>query len=675
MHFGKVGTYEENYCINCSNNYYQNISDNNLTEGFNCYNLSDPRINNYFLDEDNKYNLCNETCKTCNDSGHCLTCNENFYFKALDIKISEGLCFPEIKEKFYLDINADIDYKGSINKIVYKECYNSCLTCKEEGNYTNNNCIECDKGFTKYPFSEHQCLNKTEDCLNVDKYWELKNNNIECIKECNNYIILDDGKNKGQCVENCQDFNNPFLTTTMYFNLRNCNNLNYCIPLELCIKGQKSGQFTIDYESYTCNTTTLCNISIFDQNVSSIIINQSEQIDSILTDVEINLPKQRSKIWRILEINETYLNNINYEQNLVRIYKEMHERLSFKENEGFGIYLILTSNFVNFNITIYPVNVEDFVYDNIIDQSNLSFIYFKESLKSFESNEDDSEYILVFLLERICNNSAINELNYFFIQFNDDNYKHEKLDITDNINIDKEINIYYALKNYINNDTDISKRKIEQLVNNIKEMHKTLPEIDLSNINDPFYNDIYYIYTTEYDTDITLKDRIKEFYINESLCESNCFLDKIIDIETKVIKSLCRCSIKYNYTFNENPSKIDTCSIVSSYNIESFLCIKEVFKSQNISKNPIFWVLLIIMIFFIAMIFSYIVYANNIFKRMFNFGNENLSTNTQINNNKNLISNSNSLIKIIENNKESEKEKEKENTKTNEMILSKENKV
>ena len=60
---------------------------------------------------------------------------------------------------------------------------------------------------------------------------------------------------------------------------------------------------------------------------------------------------------------------------------------------------------------------------------------------------------------------------------------------------------------------------------------------------------------------------------------------------------------------------------------------------------------------------------------MFNFGNENLSTNTQINNNKNLISNSNSLIKIIENNKESEKEKEKENTKTNEMILSKENKV
>ena len=30
----------------------------------------------------------------------------------------------------------------------------------------------------------------------------------------------------------------------------------------------------------------------------------------------------------------------------------MHERLSFKENEGFGIYLILTSNFVNFNINI-----------------------------------------------------------------------------------------------------------------------------------------------------------------------------------------------------------------------------------------------------------------------------------------------------------------------------------
>jgi hypothetical protein len=52
----------------------------------------------------------------------------------------------------------------------------------------------------------------------------------------------------------------------------------------------------------------------------------------------------------------------------------MHERLSFKENEGYGIYLILTINFINFNITIYPINIEEFVYDNIIDQSNLSFI-------------------------------------------------------------------------------------------------------------------------------------------------------------------------------------------------------------------------------------------------------------------------------------------------------------
>ena len=671
--FGKVGTFNENFCINCSNNFYQNISDNNSTEGFNCYNLSDPRINNYFLDKDNKYNLCNETCKTCNDSGHCLSCSDNFYFKTLDNKILEGLCFPEIKEKFYLDINADIDYKGSINKIVYKECYNSCLTCKEEGNYTNNNCIECDKGFTKYPFSEHQCLNKTEDCLNVNKYWELKNNNIECIQECNNYIILDEGKNKGQCVENCQNFNNPFLTSTLYFNLRNCNNLNYCIPLELCIKGQKLGQFTIDYESYTCNTTSFCNISIFDQNASSIISNQSEKFDS--SDIiEIKLPKQRSKIWRILEINETYLSNINYEQNLIRIYKEMHERLSFKENEGYGIYLILTINFINFNITIYPINIEEFVYDNIIDQSNLSFIYFKESLISFVSNEGDTEYILVFLLERICNNSAINELNYFFIKFNDDNYKHEKFDVIDDLDNDKKLNVYYALKNYVNNNNSgNNKRKTEYLVDNIKEMHKKHPEIDLSNINDSFFNDICFIYTTEYDTDITLNDRREEFYVNESLCESNCFLDKIVDKETKIVKSLCKCEIKYNYTFNENPSKKDEPTIISSHNIDSFLCIREVFKSQNISKNPIFWLLLIIMIFFILMIFSYIVYANKIFKRMFNFGKENLSTNSEINNNKN--SNTNSMIKMIENNKEPEKDKEKENSKTNEIILSKENKI
>ena len=68
------------------------------------------------------------------------------------------------------------------------------------------------------------------------------------------------------------------------------------------------------------------------------------------------------------------------------------------------------------------MNIENFVYERII-QNNLSFIFFKEDKDKYEVYD---EYILIFLFERICNNSSINELNYFFVNFNDYKYTYEK---------------------------------------------------------------------------------------------------------------------------------------------------------------------------------------------------------------------------------------------------------
>ena len=671
---GQIGSFEENLCLNCTLGFYQNNSEFSTTFGFNCFNKNDSRVINYYVDSDNKLSLCNETCKTCNDSGHCVSCNENYYFKASKNDILEGLCFPEIKNNFYFDFNAYIEYKGLNNKIVLKECYYKCLTCRGEGNYTNNNCIECNSEYKKYPFSSEQCTNKTEKCLNERKYRIFNDNNIECIDECEGYIILDEGDNKGQCVDDCQNYKDPYLSKTMFLSLSTCENISYCISLENCIKGEKMDKYPIDLISHTCNKIINCNFSIFDEeffipdkNDTDSIKNESISTN-IINSIDISniteqiLEKERDKIWRILNKNEYYFNYSNYSDDLIIIYKDLHEKLSIKENKGFGIYLILTINYIDFNITIYPYDLEDFVYENII-QNNLSFIHFKNVFQSsiqYESNE----YLLIILLERICNNSAINELNYYFIKFNDDFYSYEKIDLIKDLGVTGKLNILYILKNYVNNNSSLSKRNKEYLVDNIRNMYKDNPERDLNNINDLFYNDICNLYTTEFGTDMTLNDRREEFYLNISLCEDTCILNKIIDKDTKIVKALCECDIKYNYISNKNAGKKDSIPHISYYNIESFLCIKETFNSKNLLRNYIFLVLLIVLIFFIIMIFAYIFYANKIFKRMFKFGNDNLSTSTQIND-------GNQKIKIIESNINTEKD----NSKKNEMIISQVEKI
>ena len=68
--------------------------------------------------------------------------------------------------------------------------------------------------------------------------------------------------------------------------------------------------------------------------------------------------------------------------------------------------------------------------------------------------------------------------------------------------------------NYYNESVDINKRNSEFLVDNMVNMYKDYPEVDLSNISDPFYNDVCFLFTSDVGTDMTLNDRRKEYYIN-----------------------------------------------------------------------------------------------------------------------------------------------------------------
>ena len=680
----QIGTSTEHFCTECITNpikYYPISEDNDPEKGYNCYSSSDPKIIDYY-EEGGEYYKCNDSCKSCFNITHCKSCNNDYYFKTyLDegqYKIEPGLCFKNLKGNYYLDSNVNIVYEGLINTIVYKKCHSHCKSCYGFGTDKDNNCIECSDPYIKYNFLDTQCLINKQTCLNDNEYWEFKDNNIECVNytDTKKYIVMYD-ESKGQIVDDCSTFLSPYLLNTMYFSLNDCNGVNYCVPLSICLRGENTDKFVINIKSQTCQRTRECDIDFKDEDP---FYNDEHQYPTIYhTSAPIEYDREqrekdaakREKIWRKFDSDDEFI--VSKFNDLMEKYTENLRTL--KQNIGNDIYLITTFKYKNYTINIYPLDVEfeKYVYNHIIIPYNLNYIDFLEYFTNFWEIEFQGDLLMIALIESNCANSSMNELNYYFYRYKEDTYYYSRINLPsrDLSTKGNNIDVIYPLKNYKNSNSSLNNRNTEHLVDNIKNMYEKYPNIELSNIDDPFYNDICTLYTTDVDTDMTLNDRRKEFYVNISLCENNCFLKKVIDRDLNV-KSVCNCLIKNEYTTNTNAGKKDDVPLISSYNIESFVCINKAFKSQNISKNPIFWIFLLIIIFLIVMVLAYVLYGNDVLKRIFKLGkyekvNENSITE---------INNKNSEIKILsEEKKENEIENQNENNKDilsqNKMIDSK----
>ena len=77
--------------------------------------------------------------------------------------------------------------------------------------------------------------------------------------------------------------------------------------------------------------------------------------------------------------------------------------------------------------------------------------------------------------------------------------------------------------------------------------------IDIFNINDSFFNDICHPYSNGED-DLILKDRIKDIYLNYSLCEQGCTYNEV-DLDYMTIS--CDCQVKDNISTVVSPLNLD----------------------------------------------------------------------------------------------------------------------
>ncbi|MBQ3919732.1 MAG: hypothetical protein II695_08660, partial [Oscillospiraceae bacterium] len=316
-------------------------------------------------------------------------------------------------------------------------------------------------------------------------------------------------------------------------------------------------------------------------------------IEQKIKDIE-----NRKKIIRSLSYEENYTSWENFDISLIEKYIKL---LNFElENIKTG-YLIYNIKYANFTITIYPLDIEGYGYDKLFLKDNLGFINFTEVFPNFINYEINKNcLILVILLESQINNSAINDLNYYFYNFYEghDNGLTNIIKIKDNPNLidqNKQLQVIYPIKN-------------EYKLNNGKNFLKIFIDfkkynINLLNIEDPFYNNICFDNEIDKEADMTINDRRNEYYNDIKLCENSCTFENLRENEDNP-KSLCKCNIKYKFSFDNQSGEKKTISEKNVPNIKAITCIKKLFNKDLLLSNINFWICLFIIVFQLFILFN-----------------------------------------------------------------------
>ena len=595
-----IGIDEDHQCISCKPNYnkfYLNLSDTNY---FNCYDSSNSLVqNNYYL-ENGTYQKCNESCLTCNNGKNCSQCHDGFYYKEDEYKRNNSNfpCYKNTPQEYFLDTNS--------NPKEYRRCYNTCSTCFAEGNPTNNSCIKCKDPYIKYAYDSTKC---TIDFKNQSyKFWKIDEitKNVQGIDTCDDFII-NEGDNANQCVKNCQSYLNPLSISTSDLLLSySCGEYKYCITPYLCqIKRWKYNLTTCYSEK---NDTTCFNVS--DPTPAPTTILTTEILTTIIEEEEEEEKpepiKGRAIIVKKFEFNDTYFSLKNFSGNQIDKYiNELKIELISHEYLS-GIDFITINNYEDFNITIYPLNKEEYLYKNVLKVNNLCFINFTKFFneKNF-TKENDKNIIMVGLIEFMNNNTPIKSTNYFFFEYNEETENGTEIQ-KEYLNNDTSIELLAEYPLYDFTFPNITERYSSKLISTIKALYKFDPELAFYNETNEFYTDICRTFTSEIGTDMTIYDRIQSYSTKISLCENGCKITDIIDKEEKDNpRSVCKCKYKtyldreenyYNFIYDKVEGKN-----VSNFNV--LKCAKNVFSGKEIQNNFVFWIFLfLILIIFIILL-------------------------------------------------------------------------
>ena len=397
-------------------------------------------------------------------------------------------------------------------------------------------------------------------------------------------ILEDDDKNKGTpiCFINNED-------NFYEFNEMDC---------------KENDGWGDDYQVFYFSETNVFMLLSF-YNLDTTIIDNYNNSQKICKEKLENIPGKQKKRYSIIYINDYQLVNYNYFENMESIDLSTFKNIKLSE------YIEKTKNIIetaqNKEELVAKLNefIENKINLNYIDENKELMIQKDEMIIAFTSTN----------IQKINENSNSTTINLGKIE----NHLKNIYNISEEVNLyilkidikqkDKnypliEYEVFYPLNNGKIEILNLS--SCEGMDIEISIPIKINDTVDKYNPKSNYYNDICSKATSKNNTDITLKDRRKEFIKNKmSLCEKNC---EFISYENKRAK----CSCKVKTIFSLVNIELDSKNLINNFldikkitNIEIVKCYKIVFHMNNIPHNYGFFIIIFIFILYCICIYVF----------------------------------------------------------------------
>ena len=502
-----------------------------------------------------------------------------------------------------LSIDCEKDWKINQKKIINNECTSSC---NDEEIYKYEYNGKCYKNCTNGVLSNNICKCELEKCLSCpplalkknlcttcnNNYFPKVNDSlnlgdyINCYKEIKGFYLDRNNSLFKQCYNTCEtceikgdDINHNCLKCKSDFSV----NINY-YSYNNCYKPCDYYYYLDNEFNYHCTKNLSCPIEYpvilnknecSKENISSSII---KAIENILNNAgEFINYKDIKNIFIYIFNNETIE---NYEENEIKYYDSLID--SILESKNYN-----TSNLDN-------------GMDEILESEK--FIYTISTIENQKHSKNKNMTTIDFgeceLLIRKSYNLSNNETIYV-----------KKIDIVqEGMKIPKvEYEIYSKLS--ANNITKLNLSICENSNINILVPTKITGNIDEVNISSGYYSDICYTAKSDWGTDITLKDRKKEFIErNKTVCQEDCFFS---EYDYMVEKAKCVCKVK-EFSLSLNDVNINKTKLLNNFvdiknylNLNVLVCYEQLISKAGILLNIGFYIISCIIIFHVISIFLF----------------------------------------------------------------------
>ena len=608
----------ENKCTECNNGYYilSNLDNSIPIPNFSCKNMITKPQNTILVsitqgsETINIFQYCNEACLSCTEISDDVTnpkcnsndCSSNYY----PLYYDSTICINEvIKEDhfshFFLNSNSG----------KYEECNIECNTCSDYKNY----CDECISSYyfligTKFCYSESTKEdNFVLNTLSIIPYYEL------CYENCLTCIEVGD-ENDNKCTSCLTgQFINPFKSGQctniceydQYFYVD--SNFNY-----ICVDSCPDNYPYLDENSKRCYDDCINN------NNGRVFLYENKCVENCPDDTIIgignkcidteNCRKSYFKLKNdISNLNESIPNLID---SYMEYYHSNNQHVNIYKNTNSKYTIVIYKNETCINDIKNDINFPDLTKClNKIKEANLMSKNTLLTILLLSSTSSQTEY-------KIYNN---------------------------------ENNVELSKKPCEGIKTNVIVTIPEEYEENIKIAQYFLEEynINLYDINDPFFTDVCYEFTAENGKDIILEDRIKVYYQNISYCEDGC---ELVNIDFETLQANCSCDVKTDFlnSIFDNSVTGDYLEMINDANIKVIKCYKNVFDSSHFIKNSGSYFMLTCIISQIPFLILYIIHGlSSIRVNLFQFFLDNPPI-RKTNNNSNFDSNSQNELENINNN-------------------------